>query len=81
MAEKEGELELSGVIRAAERGRFRVEIVNDDGSSLEAGQKFVSATIGGKLRRNFIRIVPGDRVTVAVSPYDLTKGRIVYRVK
>lgn len=39
----------------------------------------VLAHIAGKMRKNFIRIVPGDRVTVEITPYDLTKGRIVYR--
>ena len=39
----------------------------------------VLAHISGKMRKNFIRIVPGDRVTVEITPYDLTKGRIVYR--
>ncbi len=50
--------------------RFRVELQN--------GHK-VLAHISGKIRMNFIRILPGDRVTVELSPYDLTRGRIVYR--
>ena len=45
---------------------------------LENGHK-VLAHIAGKMRKNFIRIVPGDRVTIEITPYDLTKGRIVYR--
>lgn len=45
---------------------------------LENGHK-VLAHIAGKMRKNFIRIVPGDRVTVEITPYDLSKGRIVYR--
>jgi translation initiation factor IF-1 len=45
---------------------------------LENGHK-VLGYIAGKMRKNFIRIVPGDKVTVEITPYDLTKGRIVYR--
>ena len=51
---------------------FRVE--------LENGHK-VLAHISGKMRMHFIRILPGDKVTVELSPYDLTRGRIVYRYK
>ncbi|GAB6158662.1 translation initiation factor IF-1 [Desulfotomaculum varum] len=51
---------------------FRVELQN--------GHK-VLAHVSGKIRMNFIRILPGDRVTVELSPYDLTRGRIVYRFK
>ncbi len=51
---------------------FRVE--------LENGHKIL-AHISGKMRMNYIRILPGDRVTVELSPYDLTRGRIVYRYK
>ena len=47
---------------------------------LENGHK-VLATISGKLRMNYIRILPGDRVTLELSPYDLTKGRIIWRDK
>ena len=47
---------------------------------LENGHK-VTAHISGKLRMNFIRILPGDRVTLELSPYDLTKGRITWRSK
>ena len=48
--------------------------------TLENGHK-VLATISGKLRMNFIRVLTGDKVTVEISPYDLTKGRITYRHK
>ena len=48
--------------------------------TLENGHK-VLATISGKLRMNFIRILPGDKVTIELSPYDLDKGRIVWRDK
>ncbi|MBQ7501655.1 translation initiation factor IF-1 [bacterium] len=60
------------VLQAFPNARFEVE--------LENGHK-VLAHIAGKLRKNFIRILPGDRVTVEMSPYDLTKGRITYRAK
>ena len=41
----------------------------------------ILATVSGKIRMNYIRILPGDRVTVEISPYDLTRGRITYRFK
>lgn len=47
---------------------------------LESGHKLL-AHISGKMRKNFIRILPGDRVLVEISPYDLEKGRIIYRFK
>ena len=47
---------------------------------LETGQ-VINATISGKLRMNFIRILPGDKVTIELSPYDLTRGRITWRSK
>jgi translation initiation factor IF-1 len=58
------------VVQALANTQFRVKLDN----GLE-----VIAHIAGKIRKNFIRILPGDTVTVAVSPYDLTKGRITYR--
>ena len=51
---------------------FRVELEN---------HHEILATISGKLRMNYIRILPGDRVTLEMSPYDLTKGRIIWRDK
>ncbi|MBC7909088.1 MAG: translation initiation factor IF-1 [Pyrinomonadaceae bacterium] len=48
---------------------------------LEGTEHFVTAQISGKMRKNFIRILAGDRVSVELSPYDLTKGRITYRYK
>ena len=66
-------VEIEGtVIEKLPNAMFQVE--------LENGHK-VLAHISGKLRMNFIRILPGDRVTVEMSPYDLTKGRITYRFK
>jgi len=58
------------VLEALPNAVFRVE--------LENGHK-VMAHVSGRMRMNFIRILPGDQVTVELSPYDLTKGRIVYR--
>ena len=58
------------IVEALPNTQFMVE--------LENGHR-VLAHIAGKMRKNFIRIVPGDRVTVEITPYDLKKGRIVYR--
>lgn len=70
---KEDVIELQGtVLEALSSAMFKVE--------LENGHKIL-ATISGKLRMNYIRIVPGDKVTVEMSTYDLTKGRITWRVK
>lgn len=70
---KEQPIEINGTItQALANTRFRVEL--DNGSE-------VMAHIAGKLRKNFIRLVPGDKVIVELSPYDLTKGRIIYREK
>lgn len=66
-------IELKGVvIDALPNAKFRVE--------LENGHKIL-AHLSGKLRMNYIRIMPGDKVTVELSPYDLTKGRITWRGK
>ncbi|MGB4431395.1 MAG: translation initiation factor IF-1 [Limnochordia bacterium] len=68
---KDDAIEVEGtVIEPLPNAMFRVE--------LENGLK-VLAHISGKMRMNFIRILPGDRVTVELSPYDLTRGRITYR--
>ena len=70
---KEDVLELEGtVVEALPNAMFQVE--------LENGHKIL-AHISGKLRMNFIRILPGDKVTVELSPYDLTRGRITWRAK
>ncbi len=70
---KEDVLEVEGtVLEALPNAMFQVE--------LENGHK-VLAHISGKLRMHFIRILPGDKVTVEISPYDLTKGRITWRAK
>ncbi len=68
---KEDKIELQAeVTEALPDARFRVK--------LENGQEIL-AYVSGKMRKFFIRILPGDRVTVEVSPYDMTKGRITYR--
>ncbi|MEZ0536782.1 translation initiation factor IF-1 [Caldicellulosiruptoraceae bacterium PP1] len=70
---KEDVIELEGtVIESLPNAMFQVQLDN--------GHKIL-AHISGKLRMNFIRILPGDRVVVQVSPYDLTRGRIVWRAK
>ena len=69
----ENAIQLEGsVIKALPNAMFRVE--------LENGHR-VLAHVSGKMRMNFIRILPGDRVKVELSPYDLTRGRITYRFK
>ena len=72
MAEKDA-IEVSGkVVDLLPNTMFRVELAN--------GRR-VLANISGKMRMHFIRLLPGDTVTVEMSPYDLTKGRITYRQK
>lgn len=70
---KEDKIELEGkVVEALPNTQFVVELAN--------GHK-VLAHVSGKIRMYYIRILPGDRVTVELSPYDLTRGRITYRHK
>ncbi len=72
MAKEEG-IELEGtVVEALPNAMFKVDIGNGH---------IILAHISGKLRMNFIRILPGDKVTVQMSPYDLTRGRIKWRSK
>ncbi len=71
MTKKEEAIEVEGTVsEALANTRFRVQ--------LESGH-IVIAHVAGKMRKHFIRIVPGDRVRVELSPYDLTKGRITFR--
>jgi translation initiation factor IF-1 len=79
---KEEGLVLEGIVSEALKGRFRIKIV-EEGKELDPDKKAheVIATLAGKLRTRFIKIVQGDRVKVEVSPYDLTRGRITYRLK
>ena len=73
MCPKEDAIELEGeVLEALPNTMFRVQLDNE----LE-----ILAHISGKMRMNYIRILPGDRVKVELSPYDLTRGRITYRFK
>jgi len=71
MTKKEEALEVDGVVtQALANTRFRVQ--------LEGGHEII-AHVAGRMRKHFIRIVPGDKVRVELSPYDLTRGRITYR--
>ncbi len=70
---KEDVIEVEGtVLEALPNAMFQVELQN--------GHKIL-AHVSGKLRMNYIRIVPGDKVTIEMSPYDLSKGRITWRAK
>ena len=73
MASKDGAIEIEGTVaEALPNAMFRVELTN--------GHKIL-AHISGKMRKNYIRILPADRVIVELSPYDLTRGRFIYRYK
>lgn len=66
-------IEVEGVVlEALPNAMFRVELAN---------KHRILAHVSGRMRKHFIRILPGDRVLVELSPYDLTKGRITYRFK
>lgn len=78
MAEKEGAIELEGKVVETVKGKFVVQIPSADP---DTKLLIILAHPAGKLRKNNIKIVQGDKVKVEVSPYDLTKGRIVYRLK
>ena len=66
-------IEIEGVVvEKLSNAMFKVELEN---------KHIVLATISGKLRMNYIRILPGDKVTMEMSPYDLSKGRIIWRDK
>ena len=70
---KQDVIELEGTVKEAlPNAQFQVELPNGH---------MILAHISGKLRMNFIRILPGDKVTVEMSPYDLTRGRITWRSK
>lgn len=73
MSKKKDVIEVEGTVaEPLPNAMFRVELKN--------GVKIL-AHVSGKIRMNFIRILPGDRVLVELSPYDLTRGRITYRYK
>ena len=68
-------IEVEGrVIEALSNANFKVELVGENYKG-----HTITAHISGKIRMNYIRILPGDVVTVEMTPYDLTKGRIIYR--
>lgn len=70
---KQDVIEVEGkVLEALPNATFKVELQNNH---------VIVAHISGKLRMNYIRILPGDKVTVEMSPYDLTRGRITWRTK
>lgn len=71
MSNKEEAILLEGTVIEAVRGAFRVKI--------EDAGHVVQASLGGNMRKNYIRVVPGDKVRVEVSPYDFTRGRIIFR--
>ena len=73
MLSKQDVIEIEGVVtEALPNAMFKVQLPNG---------KIILAHISGKLRMNFIRILPGDKVTLEMSPYDLTRGRITWRTK
>lgn len=70
---KQSSIEQDGtIVEALSNAMFRVELENEH---------IIIAHISGKMRMNYIKILPGDKVKVEMSPYDLTKGRITYRYK
>lgn len=70
--EKQNLIEMQGIVfQSLSNGMFRVKLENGF---------FILAHVSGKIRRNYIRILLGDRVAVELSPYDLTRGRIIYRL-
>ena len=73
--EKERGVEVEGVV-VENLGNAQFKIQVDEGEGMQ-----VLGHVSGKMRMNYIRILPGDRVRVELSPYDLTRGRIVYRYK
>lgn len=70
---KEDSIEVQGtILETLPNAMFRVELENS---------QVILAYVSGKMRMHFIKILPGDKVTIELSPYDLTKGRITYRFK
>lgn len=80
--QKEEGLELEGIVTEALKGKFRITVVKEgeDIDSENPGME-VLGHLAGKLRKHYIKIVPGDRVKIEVSPYDYTRGRITFRCK
>jgi len=70
---KEDSIEVQGtIVETLPNAMFRVKLEND---------QLILAYVSGKMRMHFIKILPGDKVTIELSPYDLTRGRITYRFK
>ena len=70
---KQDVIEVQAVVKEClPNANFKVELENG---------VVIQATVSGKIRMNYIRILPGDRVTIEISPYDLTRGRITFRFK
>ncbi len=67
---KETKIEVDGKVIDVIKDEYKVELENGS---------IVIAHVSGKIRMNMIRILPGDRVTIEISPYDITRGRIIYR--
>ena len=80
--QKEEGLELEGIVTEALKGKFRITVVNEgeDIDTENPGME-VLGHLAGKMRKHYIKIVPGDRVKIEVSPYDYTRGRITFRMK
>ncbi len=73
MMDKEDVIRVDGIVtEQLPNAMFKVEL---------EGKRQIMAHISGKMRMHYIKIIPGDRVSIELSPYDLTKGRIVYRYK
>lgn len=82
-------IEVEGkVLESLSNATFKVELIgeefkvggsSDDGQGDEGTAHTIIAHVSGKIRMNYIRILPGDLVTVEITPYDLSKGRIIYR--
>ena len=73
MADKQDVIEFEGIVEdTLPNAQFKVKLPN---------RHEVLAHVSGKIRMNYIRILPGDRVTIEISPYDLTRGRITFRHK
>jgi translation initiation factor IF-1 len=71
MAKDDNVIKIDGIVdKVAANGYFKVKLEND---------AIIMAHVSGKIRKNFIRILPGDKVSVEMSPYDLERGRIVLR--
>ena len=71
---KQDVIEVQAIVKETlPNAMFKVELVDN--------KMVILATVSGKIRMNYIRILPGDRVTVEISPYDLTRGRITFRFK